>query len=152
MHATTVQRFMRGYRVSQHEITKIRREKLNYNLGHFAAMREKLEHEASVKIQFYIRKVVLPRRMEEKMRAAKKGAKGKKKNAGRQQRGNNKTLPQITKQVMDSFEAKARVAAKPRVAAVKGTSLNDRIASKLNGGGNSSTAAKQGGAITTTSA
>ena len=36
-------------------------EKLKQNLDHFGIMKEKLEYEATVKIQMYIRKDFLPR-------------------------------------------------------------------------------------------
>ena len=39
LYATTIQRHMKGYRVSQQMLVKIRREKLQQNLEHFKGMR-----------------------------------------------------------------------------------------------------------------
>ena len=61
-------------------MTHIRKDKLRLNLRHFDDMRNVLEEASIVKIQTYLRKIVLPRRMELKIRGPT--SKGKKKKKG----------------------------------------------------------------------
>ena len=42
MHATVIQRYMRGYRVNQQILTKIRKEKLSINQKFFDEMKKVL--------------------------------------------------------------------------------------------------------------
>ena len=55
---------MKGYRVSQQLLVNIRKDKLHQNLSHFDVMRNVLEEASIEKIRTYLRKIVLPRRME----------------------------------------------------------------------------------------
>lgn len=56
MHAKIIQKYLRGYYVSQKLVQKMRREKLAKNLGYFERMKLKLQSEAVIKIQIQVRK------------------------------------------------------------------------------------------------
>jgi len=79
MHATRIQRFLRGYHVSQHLLLKIRKQKLSQHQSHFDQLRLKVQKEAVRLISTHVHGF-LTRRAEEKNQRLdqKKGTKGKK--------------------------------------------------------------------------
>ena len=49
-HATTIQRYMRGYLVTSKLVLRMRKEKLMQTQNHFDQMKEDLEIEAVIKL------------------------------------------------------------------------------------------------------
>lgn len=110
MHATTIQRYMRGYRVSQQLIVNIRMDKLRQNFGFFKEMRDDLVESSVVKIQNYVRKVFLPS-IYEKKHLKNKGKK-KKKNTAKRVTGAKQSNVKVSAVVgrMQQFAGVAKVA------------------------------------------
>ena len=61
MHATTIQRYMRGYLVTQKLVLRMRKEKLMQTQNHFDKMKEDLEIEAVIKLQQFFRATIARR-------------------------------------------------------------------------------------------
>lgn len=56
MHATRIQRFLRGYLITSKLMLKVRRERLHLNKLYFDKMKRKLWTDTTILIQYHVRK------------------------------------------------------------------------------------------------